>query len=79
LKKLFLFLIDFYKKAVSPYLPAACRFSPTCSQYAKEAIERFGVIRGLMLSVWRILRCNPFNKHCGFDPVPEKFGFGRKK
>jgi len=71
MKRLFLFLIRIYQKYISPAFPPSCRFTPTCSQYAVEAIERFGAIRGGGLAVWRILRCNPFCKG-GYDPVPER-------
>lgn len=70
-KLLCLWLIRMYKKHISPFLPPACRFVPTCSEYAYTAIERFGVIKGGALSLWRIVRCNPFCKG-GYDPVPEK-------
>ena len=56
---------------ISPYLPNACRFQPTCSQYAIEAIERFGPARGSSMTVKRILRCHPFHAG-GYDPVPPK-------
>ena len=72
LKKLFIAPIRFYQKNISAYKPRSCRFTPTCSAYAVEAIEKRGVIVGLVLSLWRILRCNPLNKNCGYDPVPEK-------
>lgn len=65
-----LVMIRFYKGAVSPYLPPSCRFSPTCSQYAATAIERFGVVRGGAMAAKRILRCNPFHEG-GYDPVPD--------
>jgi len=64
--------IKFYRKYISPYLPPSCRFYPTCSQYALEAIERFGTFRGSLLAIWRILRCNPYCKG-GFDYVPDEF------
>jgi len=64
-------LIRCYKMAISPYLPNACRFQPTCSQYAIEAIERFGTVRGSSMAVKRILRCHPFHPG-GYDPVPPK-------
>ena len=60
----------FYKRWISPLLPSASRFSPTCSRYAKEAIEKHGVIRGTFLGVRRLLRCHPFSRG-GFDPVPD--------
>ena len=72
MKKVILLLIRFYKRAISPYLPEACRFKPTCSEYAYVAIERFGILKGGVMAIWRILRCNPFNRNCGYDPVPEK-------
>lgn len=59
-----------YKAAVSPFLPAACRFVPTCSEYAAEAVVRHGFIRGLATAGWRLLRCNPFSRS-GYDPVPQ--------
>lgn len=69
MKRVLLALIKFYKQAISPYLPDACRFTPTCSEYAREAITKYGVLKGGFLSVKRILRCNPFCKG-GYDPVP---------
>jgi putative membrane protein insertion efficiency factor len=62
-------VLDFYKKSISPWLPRACRFEPTCSIYAREAIERYGLARGMTLSLRRLLRCHPFHSG-GFDPVP---------
>ncbi len=64
-------MIRFYQRHISSKTPASCRFLPTCSAYAIEAIERFGVFRGGGLALWRILRCNPLGKP-GYDPVPEK-------
>lgn len=78
MKKIFTLPIRAYKKFISPVLPKACRFTPTCSEYAIEAIEKFGVIRGSMLASYRIMRCNPFSKG-GYDPVPEKFTFKRQE
>ena len=72
MKKFFIFLIRLYQKNISPLTVSHCRFSPTCSNYAIEALEKRGLFVGSALAVWRILRCNPFNKHCGWDPVPEK-------
>ncbi len=77
MKKIFVFIIKCYHKFISPMLPGACRFTPTCSMYTVEAIEKFGVIRGMILGVWRILRCNPFCRG-GYDPVPKKFTFKRQ-
>ncbi len=65
----FVLLIKGYKLIVSPWLPSACRFTPTCSQYALEAFRKYGVFKGFYLSVRRILRCHPFCKG-GYDPVP---------
>lgn len=69
IKKFFIGIINLYRKYISPLKKPCCRFTPTCSQYAIEAFERYGVIKGLYLSVKRILRCNPFCKG-GYDPVP---------
>ena len=70
MKRVLLFLIRLYQKYLSPGLPRRCRFSPTCSQYAVTAIERYGLIVGGALAFWRLLRCNPWSKG-GFDYVPE--------
>ena len=69
MKRVLLSIIWFYKRAISPYTRPSCRFIPTCSDYAVEAIEKHGALKGFGLSVWRILRCNPFGKG-GYDPVP---------
>jgi putative membrane protein insertion efficiency factor len=61
-----------YQRRISPVFPRRCRYEPSCSNYAVESIDRFGVIRGTLLAAWRLLRCNPFS-HGGFDPVPERF------
>ena len=66
---LVLHLIAGYRRFVSPLMPPACRFVPTCSEYGYEAIAKYGIIRGGRLAVWRILRCNPFVPG-GYDPVP---------
>ncbi|WP_299027299.1 membrane protein insertion efficiency factor YidD [uncultured Thermanaerothrix sp.] len=67
---LLLALIRLYQKLVSPALPPnTCRFYPTCSHYGYQAIYKHGVIRGTVLAIWRVLRCNPFNPG-GYDPVP---------
>lgn len=76
MKKILLFFLKAYKKIISPILPPSCRFTPTCSEYAMEAITRFGAIRGTLLGAYRLLRCNPFCRG-GYDPVPEKFTFKR--
>jgi putative membrane protein insertion efficiency factor len=71
LSGLMIFVIGLYRKIVSPWLPPCCRFSPTCSQYAIEALRVHGFLKGMMLATWRILRCQPFCKG-GYDPVPAK-------
>ena len=71
MKKILIGFIKIYKKFISPGLPQYCRFYPTCSSYAIDAIDRHGIFYGSALSIWRVLRCNPFNKG-GIDPVPEK-------
>ncbi len=65
----FLLLIKFYKVALSPYMGGSCRFTPTCSTYAYEAIEKYGILKGGWLAFKRILRCNPWGGS-GYDPVP---------
>jgi len=70
-KSFFLILICIYKRTISPWIPPCCRFTPTCSAYMAEAIIRYGVIRGVALGTWRLLRCNPFCKG-GYDPVPKR-------
>lgn len=67
LKSMVLFLIKFYQKFLSPLFPPVCRFKPTCSVYAVQAIEKYGVFKGGFLALWRIIRCNPFSKG-GYDP-----------
>lgn len=62
-------MIRFYRRQISPSIPPCCRFTPTCSQYALQAIERYGALKGGGLALWRILRCNPFHPG-GYDPVP---------
>jgi len=73
LKPLVLAALRWYKRAVSPLLPPACRYTPTCSEYAMEAIERYGVLRGGYLGVRRVLSCHPFARG-GYDPVPQREG-----
>ena len=70
MKKLFLSLIRFYQRHISSHTPPSCRFYPTCSNYAYEAIQKYGALKGGALAVWRLLRCNPFNKRDPYDPVP---------
>ena len=68
-----LFALDFYKLFLSPLFAGTCRYEPTCSRYAYEAIQRFGVWRGLWLGTKRLARCHPFSRRFGCDPVPEKW------
>lgn len=68
MKTLVLAALRAYKRQVSPLLPPACRYTPTCSEYALEAVERHGVLKGLALAVRRVLSCNPFSRG-GYDPV----------
>lgn len=70
MKKLLLSMIRFYRRHISPYRPACCRFTPTCSAYAMEAIEKYGAMKGGFLALKRFLRCNPFYKGDFIDPVP---------
>lgn len=70
MKKLFLALIRFYRRNISPLTPATCRFIPTCSAYAYEAIEKYGACKGGFLALKRFLRCHPFYKGDSYDPVP---------
>lgn len=69
MKKLFLFLIRFYRRYISPLKRPCCRFIPTCSQYALEAVEKYGALKGSWLALRRLLRCHPLCKG-GYDPVP---------
>ena len=70
MKTVFLWLIRFYQKYISPCKQPCCRFVPTCSEYAYEAISKYGALKGGLLALWRLLRCNPFNNGDIFDPVP---------
>ncbi|MDD4700193.1 MAG: membrane protein insertion efficiency factor YidD [Oscillospiraceae bacterium] len=70
MKHLLIKLIRIYQRGISPLTPPSCRFSPTCSNYAVEALQKHGAIKGSLLTIWRILRCNPLGKG-GYDPVPE--------
>ena len=78
MKKILIALIRFYQKYISPMKSTKCPYFPTCSQYGIEAIQKHGVLKGGLLTIWRILRCNPFSKG-GVDPVPEEFKiFGKR-
>jgi len=66
--QLLLTILRFYKRWISPMLPSACRFEPTCSEYTMEAVEKHGALRGSWMGIRRLLRCHPFH-HGGFDPV----------
>ena len=70
MKRMMLKSLRFYKRNISPLLPPACKYTPTCSEYAMEAVERFGPVKGGYLAAKRLLRCNPFAKG-GYDPVPD--------
>ena len=70
MKQIFIWLIKGYRMFISPMFPPTCRFQPTCSMYAIQAIERFGAFRGCWMAIRRILRCHPFHPG-GYDPVPE--------
>lgn len=71
MKKILILFVRFYQTAISPYKKPCCKYYPTCSNYAIEAIARFGALKGSALAIYRILRCNPFSRG-GYDPVPEK-------
>jgi len=68
-KNSMLVLFRFYKRQISPALPPSCRFFPTCSEYAMQAVQKYGAVKGGYLAARRILRCNPFHEG-GYDPVP---------
>jgi len=70
-KRIALAAIRFYQRHISPGISPACRFEPTCSHYAYDAVDTYGAARGAIMAAWRILRCNPLNDG-GFDPVPER-------
>ena len=73
MKKIFIFLINIYQKTLSPFfanvLKVHCKYTPTCSEYTKQAIDKYGALKGSFLGIKRIIRCNPWSKG-GFDPVP---------
>ena len=79
MKKILIYCIRLYQKYLSPLKRMRCPYYPTCSNYGIQAIERHGAIKGSILAIWRILRCNPFS-HGGIDPVPDEFlSFRRRK
>ncbi len=69
MRKIIIFLIKIYQKIISPLFPNKCRFRPTCSYYAIDAINKYGAIRGSILAIRRIIKCHPFNPG-GYDPIP---------
>lgn len=72
MKKILIMLVEFYRKSISPYTKPSCRFVPTCSEYALEALEKYGAAKGSWLAVKRLAKCHPFHKgeHDFYDPVP---------
>ena len=78
-KKLLLLLIRFYQRCISPAMAPRCRYIPTCSRYAVEAVTRFGALKGGYLAARRLLRCHPLSHHPLYDPVPEEFSFFKRK
>lgn len=71
MKRIFIALVKFYQKYISPLTPPSCRYVPTCSQYALEALEKYGAVKGGWLALKRLCRCHPFHKgHDFYDPVP---------
>jgi putative membrane protein insertion efficiency factor len=77
MRRLVLAPIVAYQRVVSPLIARRCKYEPTCSAYAVQAIREFGILRGSVLAAWRVLRCNPFS-HGGFDPVEAQRLFGRR-
>ena len=71
MKGVILLFIILYRRFFSPFLPRSCRFYPTCSAYAYQAVQRYGALKGLALGIKRLLRCNPFNRG-GYDPLPKE-------
>ncbi|MBQ9946787.1 MAG: membrane protein insertion efficiency factor YidD [Oscillospiraceae bacterium] len=74
MKYLFLGIIKLYRLTLSKILPPCCRYYPSCSEYATLAIRRFGAVKGGYLTLWRLIRCNPYGRG-GYDPIPERFCF----
>ena len=77
MRRLVIAPIVIYQRAISPALPRRCKYEPTCSAYAVQAVREFGILRGVVLAAWRLLRCNPFS-HGGFDPVEAQRLFRRR-
>ena len=77
-KRIFTWIIHQYQRFISPLFPPSCRYYPTCSNYALQAIQKFGALKGGLMTVARILRCNPFVKG-GYDPVPDHFSLQRNE
>lgn len=73
MKRALVAALRFYKAKISPALPPACRYTPTCSEYAIEAVERYGAWRGSIMAIRRVISCNPFARG-GYDPVPQQAG-----
>lgn len=78
MKKILIACIHFYQRFISPLLPPSCRYYPTCSQYAIDAVRKHGAILGIVMGAARIMRCNPFVRG-GYDPVPDYFTLRRNK
>ena len=78
MKHVLIFFIRLYQKCISPLIGPHCRFTPTCSHYAVEALQKHGALKGSILATWRVLRCNPFGK-AGYDPVPDRFSLRKEK
>ncbi len=76
-RSIFVLPIKLYQKTVSPLTGSRCKYYPSCSEYAVQAISKFGILRGLVLAGWRLLRCNPWS-HGGFDPVEDQRLFGSR-
>jgi uncharacterized protein len=74
---LLILVVRAYQKVLSPLLPSSCKYHPSCSQYAIDALREFGVLRGAVLAVWRVLRCNPMS-YGGYDPVERQTLFGSR-
>ena len=78
LRRVFIAPIRFYQRFISPGLTRRCKYEPSCSRYAVQAIERYGILRGLVLASWRLLRCNPWS-HGGYDPVEHQHVFAPRE